>query len=112
GQLVGRQAGSVRRPHGVDEIVDERLDLWRRQLVGLDLPGALAQDRVTHGHDRTDRHRWSSAVGSGAAISRIGRRTPRSAATSRARGYPASAWRTTPMPGSAVSTRASFWAAR
>ena len=39
-------------------------------------------------------------------------RTPRSAATSTARSYPASAWRITPVPGSQVSTRSSFCAAR
>ena len=42
----------------------------------------------------------------------IGIRTPRSAATSSARSYPASTWRMTPIPGSLVSTRSIFWAAR
>ncbi len=40
--------------------------------------------------------------------SRIGMRTPRSAATSSARSYPASTCRMTPMPGSLVSTRRIF----
>ena len=37
-----------------------------------------------------------------------GRSTPRSRAVSIARSYPASAWRMTPVPGSAVSTRSSL----
>lgn len=41
----------------------------------------------------------------------IGIRTPRSTATSSARSYPASTCRITPIPGSFLSTRASFWAA-
>src|ERR1019366_6969151 len=40
--------------------------------------------------------------------SRIGRRSPFSVATRSASGYPASAWRTTPLPGSLVSTLSSF----
>ena len=43
--------------------------------------------------------------------SRIGRRTPWRRAVSSASGYPASAWRATPIPGSLVSTRSSRRAA-
>ncbi|CAB4560313.1 unannotated protein [freshwater metagenome] len=43
--------------------------------------------------------------------SSIGMRRPRVSATSTARSYPASTWRITPVPGSFVSTRASFSAA-
>ena len=50
--LVGGDAGAVGGAHRVDEVVDERLDLRRRQLVGRQHPRRLAQHRVADGGDR------------------------------------------------------------
>src|SRR5207245_9505772 len=60
----------------------------RRTAAGDDLPGADEQ-------------------GAQSEASRIGRRMPWRRAVSIASGYPASAWRATPLPGSLVRTRSS-----
>ena len=54
--LVGGQPGAVGVPHGVDEVVDQGLDLGRGQLVGRHLDRGLAQGRVADGDDLPDGH--------------------------------------------------------
>ena len=78
--LVRREAGAVGGALGLDQVVDQRLHLGRAQARPGDLAGALAQHRIAHGDDLANAH-----AGASGAASRIGIRTPRSAATSSAR---------------------------
>src|SRR5207342_2450657 len=100
--LIGCDPGTVGGTLGVDQVIDQLLDRRRADLLGTELPGALAQHGIPDLNDPPNAH----------SRSRIGSRTPRSFATSIARSYPASACRITPVPGSVVSTRSSLSAAR
>jgi hypothetical protein len=68
--------GAAGGAHRLDHVVDEPLDLGRGELLARDLAGALAQDGIADRDDGQDGHQPS----------RIGIRTPRSSATSTARG--------------------------